>query len=176
MEDRNLRCSRRKFMASAVSVTLAGGVASAAVPTPPLALARPGRVPVQGRKPLAVLTTVCRPMSYSYHVLGRFLHGYPREGQLHVPDFAVYSLCVEQTPENDLARPWGREFGFRVTRSVSEALLEQGQLAVEGVLILAEHGNYPRNDKGQIPLKKPSAWSTGRRNYPSVSWLVPVSL
>ena len=25
-----------------------------------------------------------------------------------------------------------------------------GKLAVEGVLLIGEHGNYPRNDKGQI--------------------------
>jgi len=38
-----------------------------------------------------------------------------------------------------------------VTRSIEEALTNGSEkLAVEGVLLIGEHGNYPRNDKGQI--------------------------
>jgi hypothetical protein len=54
-------------------------------------------------------------------------------------------------PDNDLSRDLAREFDFRLTRSIAEALTDSsGQLAVEGVLLIGEHGNYPRNDKGQI--------------------------
>src|SRR5262249_20179602 len=42
-------------------------------------------------------------------------------------------------------------FGIRVTRSIAEALTDGGnELAVQGVLLIGEHGNYPRNEKGQI--------------------------
>src|SRR5205807_3594908 len=72
-------------------------------------------------------------------------------GRFHVPRHYVSSLYVDQTPDNDLARPLSREYGFRVTRSVAEALTNgDGKLAVEGVLLIGEHGNYPRNDRGQI--------------------------
>ena len=37
-----------------------------------------------------------------------------------------------------------------MARAVEDALTAGGKLAVEGVLLIAEHGNYPRNDKGQI--------------------------
>jgi hypothetical protein len=33
---------------------------------------------------------------------------------------------------------------------IADALLDNGKLAVEAVLIIGEHGNYPRNEKGQI--------------------------
>lgn len=154
MQDRNLRCSRRKFLAaSAAALTLAGGVPGQGdqpSAPPPLSRARPGKLPLQGRKPIAILTTVYRPLSHSYHIGGRFLHGYARNGQLHIPRHFVHSMCVDQTPDNDLSREQGREFGFRVTRNVVDALTVDGRLAVEGVLLIAEHGNYPRNDKGQI--------------------------
>jgi len=152
MQDRHYRCSRRKFLASAAALTLAGGVSAGGEPSaiPPLSRTRPGRLPTQGRKPIAVLTTVFRPLSHSYHISNRFLYGTPRDGQLHVPKHYVHSLCVDQTPENDLSREVGKEFGIRVTRSVAEALTSGGKLDVEGVLLIAEHGNYPRNDKGQI--------------------------
>jgi hypothetical protein len=153
MQDRHLRCSRRKFLASAAALTLAGSVSGqpdAAQVPPTLSRTRPGKLPTQGRKPIAVVTTVYRPLSHSYHLAGRFLYGYARGGQLHIPKHHIASLCVDQTPENDLSRELGREFGIRITRSVAEALTVDGRLAVEGVLLIGEHGNYPRNDKGQI--------------------------
>jgi hypothetical protein len=161
MLDRQQRCSRRKFLASAAALTLASGVPTQA-DTPqgalPLSRTRPGKPSTKGRKPLAVISTVYRPLSHAYHIAGRFLHGYARGGQLHVPRHYVHSLYVDQTPENDLSREVSREFGVRVTRragserarAVAEALTAGGKLAVEGVLLVAEHGNYERNELGQI--------------------------
>ncbi len=67
-----------------------------------------------------------------------------------MPNFYVSSLHVDQAPDNDLSRELAKDFGVRITRSISDALLVNGKLAVEGVLLIGEHGNYPRNDKGQI--------------------------
>lgn len=162
MEDRQQRCSRRKFLASAAALTLAGGVsAQPAEPQGalPLSRTRPAKPSNKGRKPLAVLTTVYRPLSHAYHIAGRFMHGYARGGQLHVPKHYIHSLYVDQTPENDLSDYVARKFDVRVTRrtssvsmarAVEDALTAGGKLAVDGVLLIAEHGNYPRNDVGQI--------------------------
>ena len=43
--------------------------------------------PAHGRKPIAVVTTVYRPLSHSYHIGGRFLYGYTLAGKPHVPNF-----------------------------------------------------------------------------------------
>jgi hypothetical protein len=163
MEDRQQRCSRRKFLASAAALTLAGGVsAQPAGPegSLPLSRTRPGKPSKKGRKPLAIISTVYRPLSHAYHIAGRFLYGYARGGQLHVPKHYVHSLYVDQTPEEtDLSGQVARDFSVRVTRrragvsmsdAVAEALTSGGKLDVEGVLLIAEHGNYPRNEKGQI--------------------------
>src|SRR5580765_1877514 len=122
MLDRKLRCSRRKFLAQ-TALSLSGGLSAtaalAADQAPPDAFrARPPRPALTGRKPIAVVCTVYRPLSHTYHIAGRFLHGYPREGRLHVPAHYVRSLYVDQTPDNDLSREVGRDFGVRVTRSV----------------------------------------------------------
>ncbi len=156
MRDRSLRCSRRKFLAQAAGLTLAAGLPAAAgarpADVPPGGLhTRPPKPGRDGRRPLAVVTTVYRPLSHAYHIAGRFIHGFTRDGGLHVPGFYVHSMYVDQTPENDLSREVGREFDFRVTRSIPEALTDaSGRLAVDGILLIGEHGNYPRNDKGQI--------------------------
>src|SRR5262249_5969116 len=112
---------------------------------------RPPKLSKDHRKPLAIVATVYRPLSHAYHIGGRFLHGYVRDGQLHTPQHYLRSLYVDQMPDNDLSRDVGREFEVRVTRSITEALTdENGKLAVDGVLLIGEHGNYPRNEKGQI--------------------------
>jgi hypothetical protein len=150
MEDRKTRCSRRKFLAQAAALTFTGGLAQAS-PAPESLLARPPRADASGRKPLAVLATVYRPFSFAHQLVARFLHGYPQGGRMHVPAHRVAGLYVEQTPANDLSREVAREFGARPCRSVADALtLGTGALAVDGVLLLAEHGNYPRNDRGQV--------------------------
>jgi hypothetical protein len=151
MQDRSYRCSRRRFLASAAALTLAGGVSGEGQGAEVgLSRSRPGRLPTEGRKPLAVITTVYRPLSHAYHIAGRFLHGYGREGKLHVPGQYVASIFADQMPENDLSREIGKVYGVRVPRSIEEALLQDGKLAVDGVLLIGEHGNYPRNPKGQI--------------------------
>ncbi len=151
MLDRQMRCSRRKFLASAAALTFAGGIASADGPDAPPTANRGFTPPtVEGRKPLAVVTTVYRPLSHSYHIAGRFLYGYTLAGQPHTPKFYIASLYADQTPDNDLSRDAARDFGVRTARTIADALLVDGKLAVEGVLLIGEHGNYLRNDKGQI--------------------------
>ncbi len=154
MNDRELRLSRRKFLANAAALTVAGATATPGLAEQPVSAShfrtRPPKPSTNGRKPLAVMTTVYRPMSHSFHIAGRFLDGYTKNGAFHVPSFAVHGVSVEQTPENDLSRDLARSFGFRWTRDATEVLLEGDKLAVDGVLLIGEHGNYPRNEKGQI--------------------------
>src|SRR5438477_11669302 len=127
MLPRDLRHSRRSFLASAAALTLGSGLPAKAAPAPT-------RHPAarDGRAPLAILGTVYRPLSYLYHLAGRFLHGYPRDGQLHLPAQYVHSLWVDQAPENDLSREVCRQFGVRRARTVRDALTDaDGRLAVE---------------------------------------------
>jgi hypothetical protein len=154
MQDRDERCSRRKFLASAAALTLAHGVTPApakeAAPATSFR-ARPPKPTKEGRKPIAVITTVYRPMSHAYHIAGRFIHGYTRAGRFHVPRHYVSTMYVDQRPANDLSRDLGRDFGVRICDSLASALTLGGdKLAVEGVLLIGEHGNYRRNEKGQI--------------------------
>ena len=50
---------------------------------------RPGKAP----KKLAIVTTAYYYLSHAYHVGGRFLHGYLRDGKMHYPDFGLAGNC-----------------------------------------------------------------------------------
>ncbi|HMC58910.1 MAG TPA: twin-arginine translocation signal domain-containing protein, partial [Candidatus Solibacter sp.] len=102
-------------------------------------------------KRIAIIATIYRLQSHAQHMGDRFLVGYPYAGAWHKPDMKVVSLYVDQKPEGDLSGERAREFGLQVYPTVAEALRCGGKsLAVDAVLIIAEHGNYPRNEKGQI--------------------------
>jgi len=102
-------------------------------------------------KRIAVITTVYRYLSHAQHITDRFLVGYPLNGKWRRPDMKVVSLYVDQKPTGDQSAERAREFGFQVYPSIAEALRCGGdRLAVDAVLIIGEHGDYPRNEKGQV--------------------------
>jgi hypothetical protein len=102
------------------------------------------------RRRLAILTTEWRVRSHAWHMGERFLVGYPREGRWHRPPFDVASVYVDQFPENDLGRRRAAEFGFTIYPSIAATLRCGGKrLAVDAVLIIGEHGNYPKTEYGQ---------------------------
>lgn len=102
-------------------------------------------------KRIAVVTTVYRYLSHAQHLVDRFLVGYPRDGAWHRPDMKVVSLFVDQKPEGDQSTARAKEFGFEVYPTIAEALRCGGsRLAVDAVLVIGEHGQYSRNEKGQV--------------------------
>ncbi len=102
------------------------------------------------RKTMAIVSTEWRYHSHSQHMGDRFLHGYPTDGSWNQPRLDVVSLYADQVPKNDLSRPRQAEFGFKIFPTVAETLRRGGKrLAVDAVLLIGEHGNYPRNELGQ---------------------------
>ena len=124
--------NRREFLASTAVLSLA----PAAQPRRPLRV--------------AMITTIYRYLSHGQHIGDRFLVGYPIDGTWHKPDIQIVSLYVDQKPEGDLSQQRASEFGFKVYPTIAEALCCGGnRLNCDAVLIVAEHGDYPSNSKGQ---------------------------
>ncbi len=100
---------------------------------------------------IAVIATIYRYLSHAQHFADRFLVGYPTEGRWHRPDMKIVSLYVDQKPEGDQSIDRAREFGFSVYPTIAEALRCGGdKLDVDAILLIAEHGDYPHNDKNQV--------------------------
>lgn len=102
------------------------------------------------RKKLAIVTTEWRYRSHAWHMGERFLAGYPVRGKWHRPPLDVVAAYVDQRPKNDLSRQRAEEFGFTIYPTIAEALRAGGdRLAVDAVLVIGEHGDYPTNEIGQ---------------------------
>lgn len=135
---------RRRFLQASASLTtgLLLGADRPRVTPPPR--------PTPPRKRIAVITTTYYYLSHAYHICSRFFDGCLVDGQYTWPECGIASLFVEQTDGNDLSRELAEKYRVPRTRDIAQALtLGTGQLAVDGVLLIAEHGNYPLNEKLQ---------------------------
>jgi hypothetical protein len=114
------------------------------------ALALPAYASASPRvKRIAAIQTVYHLRSHAYHITGRFIHGYPVGGIHHQPPFKLVRMYNDQYNSNDLSRGLAPKYGFELSKSVADALGGAGGLDVDGVLLIAEHGNYPENEFGQ---------------------------
>jgi hypothetical protein len=104
-----------------------------------------------GRPKIAAICTTYFKFSHAQHIVDRFLIGYGWNGTHHRPPFELASIWVDQVGKDDLSRGRAKEFpSMRIYPSIAEALtLGTGKLSVDGVLLIGEHGRYPRNEKRQ---------------------------
>lgn len=132
--------TRRTFLQSGSAALLTGSLASSPSPI------GWGHEPPK-RKKIAVVTTVWRDRSHAWHMAERFLHGYPKQGKWYRPPIDVVSAYVDQRPKGDLSTQRADEFKFQLYESVDKALRCGGKdLAVDGVLIIGEHGDYGKSE------------------------------
>ena len=130
--------SRRSFLATGAAAT------ASALGTLPILSA------TGGRKRVALIGTEMRQHSHAQHFIDRLLTGYAWGGRWEPPAVDLVSLYIDQFPEGDLARERARQHGVPIHSSIAEALtLGTSRLAVDGVIIIGEHGKYPRNERGQ---------------------------
>lgn len=145
--------SRRRFVAGLPAVAAGiGAVGSwggfhsqAAAQSPASSDAAAGR-----RKRIAFLGTSVYQHSHAQHFLDRLSLGYASGGRWVDPPLEVASVYIDQFGQRDIGRQRLTKYGHRQFPSVAEALTLGGSdLAVDGVVIIAEHGDYPNNDRGQ---------------------------
>jgi len=103
------------------------------------------------RPKLAAVTTQFFKYSHTQHIVDRLLDGYGWNGTYHHPSMDLISLYVDQVAENDLSRERAaRHPEMKIYPTIAEALTLGGsKLAVDGVMLVGEHGKYPKNEKGQ---------------------------
>lgn len=130
--------------------TAAAGLGSAFKSFPASAMNQKKKIRV------AALCSTYHYLSHAYHIVGRFLDGFPLyddNDTFHNPadEFEISSIFIEQMPEaTDLGRGIAKRHGIPQFDSISKALCLGGEkLDVDAVLIIAEHGKYPINEKYQ---------------------------
>ncbi len=113
---------------------------------------------VARRPRIAFLGTVVRQHSHAQHFLDRHTMGYAWGNGWQEPRIEVASVYLDQFPKDDLGRQRVKRHQLNLVPTLEDALtLGGGKLAVDGVVIIGEHGDYPTNEKGQ-------------KRYPRYEW------
>jgi hypothetical protein len=100
-------------------------------------------------KKVAAVITEYRHWSHADVIVGKLLEGYLHDGK-EKPNLRVVSMFTDQVPKTDMSRDLAKKHDFKICANIEEALTLGGEkLAVDGVVIIGEHGDYPDNDKGQ---------------------------
>ena len=111
---------------------------------------QPAAPPPRRRPRVAVIATVYHWLSHADVIVGRLLDGYSPNGIRRAPRTDVVSLYVEQVTDRDMSREVAGRHGIRVATSIADALtLGESRLAVDAVVLIGEHGDYPVNAAGQ---------------------------
>src|SRR5437870_975070 len=135
MSSTALNCSRRDFLRAAA----AGGmwpVFAATLEQPASAADEP--------KAIAAVVTEFRTNSHAEVIVGRWLEGFELDGQSDRPRSRLVALHTDQVPANDISRKLCEKHKVTIYPTIRDALCRGGaKLAVDGVLLIGEHGKYP---------------------------------
>ena len=153
--------TRRSFLATTAAALAARTMRAADAPAP--------------RKKLALIATEVRRHSHAQHFIDRHALGYNWGGQWLSPRCDLVGLYVDQFPEGDLARIRSKKYGIPIFPSIADAVtLGTGKLAVDGVVIIGEHGDYPKNDRGQTLYPRYKFFKQAVKVFESSGRSVPI--
>lgn len=108
-------------------------------------------MPATNRRPkLAILINGYGPTSHGVCYATKFMEGKQFDDHFEPPLCEVVSMHQLQQERNDIGTETANRNGVKLYPSVATALCLGGDtLAVDGVVIIGEHGSFPRNEKGQ---------------------------
>lgn len=136
--------NRRQMLGNALSALSSAGVFASCQ-----SVSRRAAAESFARKKVAAIVTVYRPNSHADVLVSKILQGWKHDGGAG-PALELVSLYVDQFPSDDLSRGLAAKYGFRLGKSIRECIeLDSGKVAVDGVLSIGEHGDYPVNELGQ---------------------------
>lgn len=100
-------------------------------------------------KRIAAVITEWRRLSHADVILGRICD--PKLwGHTKPFDLKLVSMYADHFPERDMARDMASKHGFEIHDTIAGAIAEGGgSMAIDGVLVIGEHGPAARNLKNQ---------------------------
>jgi hypothetical protein len=140
-----------------------------------LSLATPARADDPPARRVAAVVTEYRHNSHADVIVSRLLLTDTLDGKGRESPLKLASLYTDQKPANDISRLLAAALRFPIEPSIADALtLGTGTLAVDGVFLVAEHGDYPFSATGNHQYPKRRFWDETIRVFRESGRVVPV--
>src|SRR5206468_9443713 len=115
--------------------------------------------------------------SHADVILSRLMETDTLDGKGRTPSLKLASLFTDQISGKpaDIGQDLAKGHDVRLSPSIEDALtLGTGKLAVDGVLLVCEHGQYPRSSTGSIQYPKRKFFEEIVRIFEKSGRIVPV--
>lgn len=104
---------------------------------------------------VAAIVTAYYHNSHADVIVSRLLQTDTLDGKGRTYPLELVSLYTDQVPDNDISRRLAKEHNVPIFDTIEDALTLGGDgLAVDAVLLVAEHGRYPKSDSGNTQYPK----------------------
>src|SRR5438128_4966276 len=124
---------------------------------------------------VAAIVTVYHHNSHADLIVSRLLQTDTLDGKGKDSVLKLASLYTDQKSEKDISRLLAASHRFRMSETIEDALtLGTGHLAVDGVLLIAEHGEYPKAPLGNTQWPKRRFWDETLKVFRASGRVVPV--
>lgn len=101
-------------------------------------------------KRVAAIVTEYRRWSHADVIVGKILEGFDMDSK-RFPNLRLTSMFVDQFPKGDMSRDLAKKFQFTIFDTIAGAVtMGRNEVAVDGVLLIGEHGTYERSARGAI--------------------------
>jgi hypothetical protein len=140
-----------------------------------LAGGAPSLAQENGTRRVAAVVTEYRHNSHADVIVSRLLLTDMLEGTGRDLPLKLVSLYTDQKPAGDISRLLAASHRLSIKPKIADALtLGTGRLAVDGVLLVAEHGDYPFSATGNHQYPKRRFWDETAEVFRKTGKVVPV--
>ncbi len=101
-------------------------------------------------KQIAAVITTYFPYSHADVIVTKFMKAIPTDAELREPRLKLASIYLDQIDARDIGQSLAWRHHVPIYPSIRAALTLGGsELAVDGVLLIGEHGDYPHDEQGR---------------------------
>ena len=126
---------------------------------------------------IAGVTTVYHHNSHADVLLSRLMQTDTLDFQGDTPAVELAGLYVDQHARSEKGLAMGNKANIPIAETISQALTQgSGKLAVDGVMLVAEHGDYPKSETGQTQYPKRRMFGEIAKTFKDNGQVVPVFL
>ena len=102
---------------------------------------------MENQKKIAAIITTYFQHSHADVIATKYMKGFPTDEGHRMPRVELVSIYLDQIDSRDIGVGLAEEHNVPIYPSIRQALtLGGGELAVDGVLLIGEHGDYPHNE------------------------------